>query len=129
MSEAIDSDLEPSAAPDEAAADVTGVGAVDLAPLEASEEEGATNSLDLLADVDIELTVRVGLAQLPLKRLRGLGRGSVVVLDRRIGSHVDILANGTLVAQGELVAVDDCYGVRISRLAASKSSALQDQTG
>jgi flagellar motor switch protein FliN len=70
-------------------------------------------NFDLLAGVSLRISVEVGSASLTLSELLRLGEGSVVELDRRANEHLDIIANGTLIAKGEIVEVDGRYGIRV----------------
>ena len=72
--------------------------------------------LALLADITLSVTVELGRTNLRVKELLDLGEGSVVELDRPAGAAVDILVNGTLVARGDVVVVDDELGVRVSEV-------------
>lgn len=72
--------------------------------------------LDLLADVDLQVTVELGRMRLKVRDLLRLVEGSVVELDRAAGAPVDVLANGSLIARGDVVVVDDELGVRITEL-------------
>src|ERR1051325_9993031 len=73
-------------------------------------------SLDLLLDVEIPISVEVGRAQLSLDDVLNLVPGSVVALDKRAEEPVDLRVNGKLVARGEVVLVDDTYGLRITQI-------------
>lgn len=73
-------------------------------------------SLDLLMDVLLLLTVELGRAELTVKQVLDLQKGSVVELDRIAGDAVDIFVNDHLIAKGEVVVVDDKFGVRITEL-------------
>ncbi len=73
-------------------------------------------SLDLLHGVEMEVSVELGHTKMLLRDLLDLSPGTVVELDRSAGSAVDILVNGTLIARGEVVVVDDDFGVRISEV-------------
>jgi flagellar motor switch protein FliN/FliY len=77
---------------------------------------GAMNmgdNMDLLAGISLRISVEVGSASLTLSELLRLGEGSVVELDRQANDFLDIFANGTLVARGEIVDVDGRYGIRV----------------
>lgn len=76
--------------------------------------------LGLLAGVTIRLSVEAGSAMLPLAELAMLEAGSVVALDRQVNTPLDICANGTCIARGEIVAVDGHYGIRVTELMASE---------
>jgi flagellar motor switch protein FliN/FliY len=81
-----------------------------------SPSPDASRSLDLLADVEMGVTAELGRTRLTVKELLALTPGSVVELDRTAGSPVDVLVNGTLVARGEVVVIDEEFGVRISEI-------------
>lgn len=105
---------------------VTGVNAADepepeaphqFEPLVSREPETPTSRpLDLLADVEMQVTAELGRTRMTVRDLLALTPGSVVELDRLAGSPVDVLVNGTLVARGEVVVIDEEFGVRISEI-------------
>jgi flagellar motor switch protein FliN len=74
----------------------------------------ATPNLDLLLGVNLQVTVEIGRASLPIREILTLGAGSIVELDKLAGDKVDVLVNGHLIAQGEVVVVDENFGVRIT---------------
>jgi len=67
----------------------------------------------LLAGISLRISVEVGSASMTLSELLRLGEGSVVELDRQANDFLDIFANGTLIARGEIVDVDGRYGIRV----------------
>jgi flagellar motor switch protein FliN/FliY len=71
-------------------------------------------NLDLILDISVPVTVELGRASLKIQDLLDLQAGAVVELDRMAGSPVDVIVNGKLVAQGEVVVVDESFGVRIT---------------
>jgi flagellar motor switch protein FliN len=78
---------------------------------------GETNrNLDLVLDVTLNLTVELGRSELSIKEILELTRGSVVELDRIAGEPVDLLANGKLIAKGEVVVIEDSFGLRITSI-------------
>lgn len=77
---------------------------------------GASADLDLLRDVDLTVTVELGRVKVKVKELLRLGEGSVLGLDRTAGEPVDLLVNGSVIARGEVVVVEDELGVRITEL-------------
>lgn len=70
--------------------------------------------ISFLSDVALEVTVELGRTTMRLKEVLELSEGSVVELDRQVGAYVDVLVNGSLVAAGEVVVIDDVLGVRIT---------------
>ena len=78
---------------------------------------GAPN-FDLLAGVSLRVSVEVGSTSMTLAELLSLSEGSVVELDRAANELLDIYANGTLIAKGEIVSIDDRYGIQIAEVVA-----------
>ena len=70
----------------------------------------------MLADIPIEATVELGRAKITLREVLELSEGSIISLDRIAGEPLDIKVGGQTVAVGEVVAVDDCYGIRITEV-------------
>ncbi|MGJ8669709.1 MAG: flagellar motor switch protein FliN [Oceanococcus sp.] len=70
-------------------------------------------NLDLILDVPVTLSMEVGHAKVPIRNLLQLNQGSVVELDRTAGEPLDVYVNGTLIAHGEVVVVNDKFGVRL----------------
>jgi flagellar motor switch protein FliN/FliY len=75
---------------------------------------GAGADIDLIMDVPVQLTVERGRTRLTIQNLLQLGQGSVVELDGLAGEPMDIFVNGYLIAQGEVVVVEDKYGIRLT---------------
>jgi flagellar motor switch protein FliN len=73
-------------------------------------------NVDLLVDVELTVTVELGRVTLPVRELLQLREGSVLELDRVAGAPVDVLVNGSVIARGDVVVVDDELGVRIVEL-------------
>lgn len=73
-------------------------------------------NFDLLSGVALRVSVEVGSASMRIADLLNLGEGSVIELDRQANDLLDIFANGTLIAKGEIVNLDGRYGVRISEV-------------
>jgi len=73
-------------------------------------------NLDLLLNVSLEVTAELGKAKMNVRDILKLGTGSVVELDRLAGGPVDLLVNHKLVARGEVIAIDENFGVRITEL-------------
>jgi flagellar motor switch protein FliN/FliY len=72
-----------------------------------------------LADVEMHVTAELGRTRMNVSDLLALGAGSVIELDRAAGSPIDLLVNGTLIARGEVVVVDEEYGVRLTEIVGS----------
>ncbi|HKK25104.1 MAG TPA: flagellar motor switch protein FliN [Gracilimonas sp.] len=79
-------------------------------------ENGDGNSMDLLKDVEMDVSVELGRIELPLGKVLQLAKGSVIELEKLAGEPVDILVNGLRIAHGEVVVIDEHFGVRISNL-------------
>jgi flagellar motor switch protein FliN len=79
----------------------------------------ATNNLDHFGGVSLRISVEVGSASIPLSEILGLAEGSIVELDRQANDVLDIFANGTLIAKGEVVTVEGRYGVRVTDVVSS----------
>ena len=72
--------------------------------------------IDMLRDVEMEVTCELGRTRLTVRRLLSLAPGDVVELDRLAGAPADLLVNGTLLARGEVVVVDESFGLRITEI-------------
>ena len=83
-------------------------------PLTADSANGAELNLDVILDVPVSLSLEVGRTRIPIRNLLQLNQGSVVELDRAAGEPLDVYVNGTLIAQGEVVVVNDRFGVRLT---------------
>ncbi len=81
-----------------------------------SAEENA--NLDILMDIELELTVELGRCHLPIKKVLELTKGSIIELDRVAGESVDLYANGKHIANGEVVVIGDNFGLRIMGITA-----------
>lgn len=105
-----DDDSEPDATP--------------RAPLEAfevtppgSSSAGSgddTPNLDVILDIPVTISMEVGNTQIPIRNLLQLNQGSVIELDRLAGEPLDVLVNGTLIAHGEVVMVNEKFGIRLT---------------
>ncbi len=71
-------------------------------------------NLDVILDVAVTLSMEVGRARIPIRNLLQLNQGSVVELERAAGEPLDVYANGTLIAHGEVVVVNEKFGVRLT---------------
>ncbi|HXK55417.1 MAG TPA: flagellar motor switch protein FliN [Gammaproteobacteria bacterium] len=71
-------------------------------------------SLDSILDVPVVISMEIGRTHIPIRNLLQLNQGSVVELDRLAGEPMDVLVNGTLIAQGEVVVVNEKFGIRLT---------------
>ena|SRR5574344_562670 len=79
-------------------------------PISAEERR----KLDAILDIPVTITMEVGRSQISIRNLLQLNQGSVVELDRVAGEPLDVLVNGTLIAHGEVVVVNDKFGIRLT---------------
>jgi flagellar motor switch protein FliN/FliY len=81
-------------------------------PMASSATNG--NDINLILDIPVQLTVELGRTRIPIKNILQLAQGSVVELDALAGEPMDVLVNGYLIAQGEVVVVNDKFGIRLT---------------
>ena len=74
----------------------------------------AGNDINMILDIPVQLTVELGRTRIPIKHILQLAQGSVVELDALAGEPMDVLVNGFLIAQGEVVVVNDKFGIRLT---------------
>ena len=84
-----------------------------FAPLPTNGQASDMSQIDLLLDISLQVTVELGRARMKIQEILALRNGSVIELDRLAGEPADILVNGTLIARGEVVVVDEKFGVRV----------------
>ncbi|HHW92047.1 MAG TPA: flagellar motor switch phosphatase FliY [Firmicutes bacterium] len=89
---------------------------VQFAPLRAQERTREQGNIDLLLDIPLEVSVELGRTKRLLKEIMELGVGSILELDKLAGEPVDILVNGKLIAQGEVVVIGENFGVRVTNI-------------
>ena len=92
------------------------VGASLFKPLSAPQPTAAARELEMIMDIPVKLSVELGRTRITIKQLLELAQGSVLALDGLAGEPMDILINSYLIAQGEVVVVDDKYGIRITEI-------------
>ena len=95
------------------AADIAAAEAMLAEPSAPVNEGGGDVNLDVILDVPVTLSLEVGRTRLPIRSLLQLNQGSVVELERSAGEPLDVFVNGTLVAHGEVVVVNDKFGIRL----------------
>ncbi|MDY0073472.1 MAG: flagellar motor switch protein FliN [Thauera sp.] len=76
--------------------------------------KNSLNDFDMILDIPVQITVELGRTKLTIRNLLQLAHGSVVELDGLAGEPMDVLVNGTLIAQGEVVVVNDKFGIRLT---------------
>lgn len=82
-----------------------------------NQAQGEVNkNLDILMDIKLQLTVELGRTELPIKKVLELTRGSIIELEKVAGEPVELYANGKLVAHGEVVVIEDNFGLRITSI-------------
>ncbi len=92
---------------------------VEQAPMEnlQAEESGETLedvSLDVILDIPVNISLQIGSSKISIRNLLKLNQGSVVELERLAGEPLDVMVNGTLIAHGEVVVVNEKYGIRLT---------------
>jgi len=92
----------------------TNIENIKLNELSDTSEVIADRKFDVIMDVPVRLTLEVGGTDIPIRNLLQLSQGSVVELDRIAGESLDVKINGQLIAHGEVVVVNDRYGIRLT---------------
>ena len=92
--------------------------AVEKADLEQLQDEGGAANLspelDVILDIPVTVSMEVGNTEITIRNLLQLNQGSVIELDRMAGESLDVLVNGTLIAHGEVVVVNEKFGIRLT---------------
>jgi flagellar motor switch protein FliN/FliY len=83
-------------------------------PATGNSNANAGNDLNMILDIPVQLTVELGRTRIPIKHILQLAQGSVVELETMAGEPMDVLVNGYLIAQGEVVVVNDKFGIRLT---------------
>ncbi|MBD2812148.1 flagellar motor switch protein FliN [Xenorhabdus sp. Vera] len=107
-------DMWAEALEQQAAQQTSDGGASIFENLEPQDVLSQLSDIDLIMDIPVKLSVELGRTKMTIKQLLKLSQGSVVSLDGLAGEPLDILINGYLIAQGEVVVVSDKYGIRIT---------------
>jgi len=92
----------------------------------AAETNGSRSGIDLLSDVDLQVSIELGRTQMLLEDVLRLGEGSVVELDKLAGDPVDVYVNDRLVARGEVLVLNDNFCIRISEIVADLEEQAQE---
>ena len=77
-------------------------------------QAATTNDIDFILDIPVQLTVELGRTRMEIKNLLKLSQGAIIELNATVGQPMDVLANGCIVARGEVVMVGEQYGVRLT---------------
>ena len=85
-----------------------------FAALGAGAATAQRDDIDMVLDIPVQLTVELGRTRIPIKHILQLAQGSVIELDALAGEPMDVLVNGFLIAQGEVVVVNDKFGIRLT---------------
>ena len=107
-------DVKAELAPEEPMADVRGGGHEVFQPLSTTTGVAGTRDLEIVMNIPVKLNVELGRTKISIRQLLELAQGSVLELDGLAGDPMDIFINGYLIAQGEVVVVEDRYGIRIT---------------
>ena len=83
---------------------------------EAAPAEQAQGDLDLVLDVPVELSVEIGRTTMTIGETLEIGPGSIITLNKMTGEPVDLLVNGRRIARGEVVAIDEEFGLRVTQI-------------
>ncbi len=83
-------------------------------PVPEKKADGGSPDLDVILDIPVQISMEVGSASITIRNLLQLNQGSVIELDRLAGEPLDVLVNGTLIAHGEVVVVNDKFGIRMT---------------
>jgi len=99
---------------------------IDFAPLQpVAEVSSEPGELERLTDVTVEVSVEIGRTTMTLGEALALGPGSVVGLHRMAGEPVDLLVNGRVIARGEVVVIDEEFGLRVTDVAGTRPAAIE----
>ncbi len=78
--------------------------------------QGGARSLDMILDIPMQVTVELGRTKMAVKELLQLSQGSIIELNKMAGDHLEVFVNNKLIARGEVVVVNDRFGIRISEI-------------
>ncbi|MCC5813807.1 MAG: flagellar motor switch protein FliN [Leptospira sp.] len=104
-----------------------GIKGVNFPSLATAGPASGNTNLNLLMDVQMALTVELGRTKMYIKDILGLGEGSIIELDKLAGEPVDLLVNGKLIAKGEVVVIDENFGVRVTDIVSPQERIKSDK--
>lgn len=96
--------------------DINKVSAMDFEQFPKTQQPGAPHSIDMLLDVTLPISIELGRTHMPIQDILNLGPGSVVELSKLAGEPVDLLVNNKMIARGEVVVVDENFGIRVTSM-------------
>ena len=99
----------------------------EFSPIAAAPGSSVKDNLDLILGVTVPVTIELGSTEMFFRDVMALGPGAVVRLDRPVGDPVDLLVNGEPVGRGEVVVVDERYGVRVTELCRPGTAAKEEK--
>ncbi len=97
-----------------------------LRTLSTDNVKNGNNDIGIITEIPLELTVELGRTKKTIKEILNFGIGTVLELEKIAGEHVDLLANGKLLAKGEVVVVDDNFAIRITEITNNKTNNKND---
>ena len=106
--------MAPSMPGSSGAAAASAVASATIPSLSPSPVGGPEASLDMILDIPVTLSMEIGKTRIPIGDLLQFNPGSVIELDHMVGEPMDVLVNGTLIAHGEVVVVNDKFGIRLT---------------
>jgi flagellar motor switch protein FliN/FliY len=109
---------------DQASADVPSIQHVQFMQFDQAKSGAAVGNLDLLMDVPLPVIVELGRTTMVVRDIMALGPGSIIELEKAAGENVDILVNGRLIARGEVVVIEENFGVRIVEFVGNPEKAV-----
>jgi flagellar motor switch protein FliN/FliY len=115
----LDALLEGS--PASSSSPVSSIQNAEFSPLVQTADPAITGNINLLLDVPLEVTVELGRSTKTVQEVLSLGEGSIIELDKLAGEPVDLLVNGKPIAKGEVVVIDENFGVRVTEIVNLKS--------
>jgi len=105
---------EPQQQPAEAGGVATGPKPATFPPLEGKDGETSIKNLDFILDIPMQVSVQLGSTRMLIRDLLQLGQGSVIELEKLAGEPLEVLVNNRLVARGEVVVVNEKFGIRLT---------------
>ena len=95
----------------------------EFSPISAKAVSGSTSRIDLVSDIPVRVTVELGRTRKNISEILNMSTGSIIELDKMAGESVDVLVNGKLIAKGEVVVIDENFGVRVTEIVSAVSKA------